>query len=257
MIKSKRLKALLLTFGLTFSFQFFSVHKAYAALYTAASGDSLYKISKLFNTTTTNLINDNNLKNTMIYPGQVLNVSCRTYTVQKGDSLYSIAQKNGITLSNLRTANNMWTDYLDCGRILNIPVTAITTTAQPSGIIKYSASDVDLLARLITAEAQGQPYKAKIAVGSVVLNRIKSGLFANSINAVIYQTINGYYQFTPVLNGWINKPADSESIKAAYAALGGEDPTKGALFYFDDSTTNKWLWSKPIAIIIDKLVFVY
>lgn len=123
--------------------------------------------------------------------------------------------------------------------------------------IPYSKSDLDLLARLITAEAVAEPYKAKVAVGSVIINRIKSHIFASSIISVIYQKIDGYYQFTPTLNGWINKPATADSKKAAYEALNGSDPSKGALYYFDDSTTNTWLWSKSIKARIGKLVFAY
>ena len=141
--------------------------------------------------------------------------------------------------------------------IPTVPVRPIVPIITPTKTITYSASDVDLLARLITAEAQGEPYNAKVAVGAVVVNRVKSGSFPNSISGVIYQTINGYYQFTPVLNGWINKPANADSITAAKAALSGIDPTKGALFYFDNSITNSWLLAKPVSITIDKLIFAF
>lgn len=254
MNKLKRFKSILLGAGLTFCITAFASGNAFAATYTAVRGDSLYKISQVFNTTTTNLINDNNLSSSNIYPGQILYVSCKTYKVQAGDSLYLIAKKYGITLDTLRKANNIVTDNIVVGQVLDIPVVPSVTTSKT---VMYSSSDIDLLARLITAEAQGEPLNAKVAVGAVVLNRVKSTSFPNSIRDVIYQTINGYYQFTPVLNGWINKPADSDSIKAANVALSGTDPTKGALFYFDDTTTNSWLWSKPISIIIDKLVFAY
>ncbi|MHC1724298.1 MAG: cell wall hydrolase [Aminipila sp.] len=120
-----------------------------------------------------------------------------------------------------------------------------------------SNNDVDLLARLITAEAQGEPYEAKVAVGAVVINRVKSGLWANTIKGVIYQNINGYYQFTPVVNGWINKPAESESIKAAEAAMNGVDPTNGAQFYYDDKATNAWILSKPVALQIGHMIYAY
>ena len=114
-----------------------------------------------------------------------------------------------------------------------------------------------MLARLITAEAQGEEYNAKVAVGAVVLNRVKSDTFANTIKDVIYEKINGYYQFTPVLNGWINKPANEDCIKAAKEALSGIDPTNGALFYFDDSTTNQWLLSRPVSVKIDNMIYTY
>ncbi|MBC8060870.1 MAG: LysM peptidoglycan-binding domain-containing protein [Clostridiaceae bacterium] len=254
MSKFKNVKSILLTTVLTLGISLFASNNVFAATYTTLSGDSLYKVSKLFSTTTTNLINDNKLISSTIYPGQVLYVSCKTYTVQNGDSLYLIAKKYGIALYTLRIANNLWTDNVNIGKVLNIPVAPSVT---PIKTIVYSASDVDLLSRLITAEAQDQPYTAKVAVGAVVINRVKSTTFANSISTVIYQTINGYYQFTPVLNGWINKPADADSIRAAKAALSGIDPTNGALFYFDDTVTNKWLLAKPVSITIDNLIFAF
>jgi len=60
-----------------------------------------------------------------------------------------------------------------------------------------------------------------------------------------------------VLNGYINKPAQAEAVKAAYAALSGVDPTNGALFFYDNTITNQWLLSKPVALTVDKLVFAY
>lgn len=117
--------------------------------------------------------------------------------------------------------------------------------------------ELDLLARLITAEAQGEPYEAQVAVGAVVLNRVKSGVWPGSIEGVIYQNIGGYYQFTPVVNGWIDKPAKESSIKAAKAALRGEDPTNGAQFYYDDTTTNEWILSKIVSIKIGRMIFAF
>ena len=119
----------------------------------------------------------------------------------------------------------------------------------------YSADDLDLLARLIHAEAQAEPYEAKVAVGAVVINRI--GPFADSIKEVIYQNINGYYQFTPVENGWINKPAGADSVKAAKEALSGADPTGGALFYYDNQTTNEWILAKPVSVTFGNMIYAY
>ena len=118
-------------------------------------------------------------------------------------------------------------------------------------------NELDLLARLITAEAQGEPYETKVAVGAVVMNRVESGSWPNTIKEVIYQNINGYYQFTPVVNGWINKPAESGSIEAAKAALSGADPTNGAQFYYDDTTTNPWILAKPVSVKIGHMTFAF
>ncbi len=236
-------------------------HPVQAANYTVVSGDSLFTIGKLFSTTSTTIMQNNSLTNSMIYPGQVLNVPGDVYTVKSGDSLYLISQRYGISIDSLRKANNKWDNYIYVGQKLTLP--SLTAVSKPSlpvstpSVVQYTASDLDLLSRLIMAEAQSQPYNAKVAVGAVVLNRLKDSRFPKTITSVIYQVDNGYYQFTPVLNGWINKSASAECVQAAYDALHGSDPSNGALYYFDDSTTNKWLWSKPLAARIDKMVFVY
>ncbi len=224
----------------------------FAASYSVTWGDTLYKISQLFNTSTAKLYTENNLKSSMIYTGQVLEVPAVTYTVSQGDTLYLISHKYGIPLYSLRKANNKWNNDLYIGQKLIIP----TINTPSKTIISYTPYELDLLARLIKAEAEGQPYSAQVAVGAVVLNRIQSSSFPNSINDVIHQVINGYYQFTPVKNGWIKNPATETAKKAAHEALQGSDPSNGALFYFDDSATNTWLWSKPILARIGRMVYV-
>lgn len=258
MTKFKSLKTFLTTLTLCFTLS----TPVFAANYTVTSGDSLYKIGKLFNTSSDNIMKSNNLSGTMIYTGQVLKINCNTYTVQNGDSLYLISKKYGIRLYDLRKANNQWNDMIYPGQVLNLPGKVLSNgTTTPSStaskpVINYTESDLDLLARLITAEAQDQPYNAQVGVASVVINRIKSSEFPNTISSVIYQKNDKYYQFTPVENGWINKPATSTAKKAAKEALYGADPSKNALYYFDDSATNKWLWSKPITARIGNMVFV-
>lgn len=255
-MKFKSLKSILLATSVIAGISLFSSN-AYAATYTAVNGDSLFKISQIFNTSITNIMSDNKLTSINLNIGQKLNVPGITHTVKKGESLYLISKSYKIPLETLRRANNIYTDYLDIGQKLNVPVKPSTEPKLVDNTSSYSASDLDLLARLITAEAQGESYNAKVAVGAVVLNRVRSNSFANTINGVIYEVIDGYYQFTPVLNGWINKPANPDSIKAAKEALSGVDPTNGALFYFDKTATNKWLLSRPVSIKIDSMIFTY
>lgn len=310
-MNKKSIKTILLTTSLTLSISLTSLVNAYAATYTAVSGDSLYKISKIFNTTVAQLMSDNQLTTYNLNIGQKIFVPCKSYTVQKGDSLYLISQKFNISLYELRRANNIYTNYILVGQELNIPKTAsgasttssaaltvnavpsvaaapevspasavtVTPEASPAPVVSaapsvaaapvvavapevatapsYSASDLDLLSRLIMAEAQGQPYEAKVAVGAAVMNRVQSNLWPNSVSEVIYQNINGYYQFTPVENGWINNPADDDSIKAAKEAFNGADPTNGAMFYYDTSTTNPWMLAKPVSFTAGKMIFAY
>jgi N-acetylmuramoyl-L-alanine amidase len=255
MFKSKKVKVF---FATVLAVMILPGTASFAAQYSVVKGDSLYTIGKLFNTTSSSIMKENNLSSTLIYPGQKLTVPAVEHTVFSGDTLYLIAKKYGITLDSLRKANNKWDDIIYPGQKLIVPAAAQGSAALSSKpAVQYTTGDHDLMARLITAEAESEPYNAKVAVGAVVLNRIKDSRFPNTIKDVIYEKSNGYYQFTPVENGWIYKPASESAKQAAYDALNGKDPSNGALFYFDDSATNKWLWSKPLAARIGRMVFVY
>lgn len=114
-----------------------------------------------------------------------------------------------------------------------------------------SASDLQLMARAINGEARGEPYEGQVAVGAVILNRVKSSQFPNTIAGVIYQS----GAFTAVADGQINVPIEEGStvLKAAQDALNGWDPTGGAIYYFNpDTATNKWIWSRPVIKTIGK-----
>jgi spore germination cell wall hydrolase CwlJ-like protein len=246
---------------------------AFAADYTVLKNDSLYKISRLFDTTVSTIKSANHLKSNQLRKGQVLNVKAKTYKIKKGDTLYSIARKNNVTLASLRRANNKWNDKVKPSQKLLLPgansaaknvafktsMLASTADQAPDSSktsISYTKNELDLLARLITAEATGQPYDAMVGVGAVVVNRVQSSEWPDTISGVINQVAGGYYQFTPVKNGYIKKPASKIAIKAAKAALNGSDPSYNAMFYFDDTSTNSWLWSKPITARYGIMVFV-
>lgn len=112
-------------------------------------------------------------------------------------------------------------------------------------------SDVQLLARAINGEARGESYEGQVAVGAVILNRVKDPSFPNTIAGVIYQK----GAFTAVSDGQINVPISENSTvyKAAQDALNGWDPTNGCTYYFNPNTaTNSWIWSKQIVKKIGK-----
>lgn len=114
-----------------------------------------------------------------------------------------------------------------------------------------NASDIQLLARAINGEARGESYEGQVAVGAVILNRVKSSKFSNTIAGVIYQS----GAFTAVSDGQINVPIDEKSTvyKAAQDALNGWDPTNGCIYYFNpDTATSSWIWSRPIVKKIGK-----
>ena len=109
-----------------------------------------------------------------------------------------------------------------------------------------------LLARLVYGEARGEPYKGQVAVAAVVLNRVKSSKFPNSVSGVIYQS----GAFSVVSDGQINLTPDETAIKAARDAMNGYDPTNGCLYYYNPAkTTNKWMLSKPVLLRIGNHAF--
>ena len=111
------------------------------------------------------------------------------------------------------------------------------------------SGDEALLARLISAEARGEPYSGQVAVGAVVLNRVDHPSFPNSISGVIYQS----GAFSCLYDGQFDEPVADSAYKAAKEALAGADPTGGAIYYFNPVTaTNKWIWSRPEIITIGK-----
>ena len=109
-----------------------------------------------------------------------------------------------------------------------------------------------LLARLVYGEARGEPYKGQVAVAAVVLNRVKSSKFPNSVSGVIYQS----GAFSVVSDGQINLTPDETAIQAARDAMNGYDPTNGCLYYYNPAkTTNKWMLSKPVLLRIGNHAF--
>ena len=108
---------------------------------------------------------------------------------------------------------------------------------------------IQLMARAINGEARGEPYAGQVAVAAVVLNRVKSSSFPNTIAGVIYQR----GAFNVVDDGQINLSPNSTAKKAAQDALNGWDPSYGAIYYFNPNTaTNKWIWSRPTTVTIGK-----
>ena len=132
-----------------------------------------------------------------------------------------------------------------------------TKTLQAMGIYSSSSSsssssnssNLNLLARLVYGEARGEPYTGQVAVAAVVLNRVKSSSFPNTISGVISQS----GAFDVVRDGQINLTPNTTAINAAQDALNGWDPSYGAIYYFNPATaTNKWIWSRPMTVTIGR-----
>ena len=139
--------------------------------------------------------------------------------------------------------------------ILSLTLIVIINNNQKDSNVSFAASsntsDIQLMARAINGEARGEPYEGQVAVGAVILNRVKSSQFPNTIAGVIYQS----GAFTAVADGQINVPIEEGSsvYKAAKDAMNGWDPTGGCIYYFNpDTATNKWIWSRPHVKTIGK-----
>ncbi|MEH7095591.1 cell wall hydrolase [Neobacillus vireti] len=184
------------------------------------------------------------------------------YTVNSGDTMSAIARSHNLSLQELARLNpqiqNL--DLIYIGQTIHTELQevnaigqAVHTASKPEIIAGYSENELDLLARLVRAEAESEPYQGKVAVACVVLNRVASPAFPNSIKEVIYQK----GQFQPVRNGAINEPADGDSIKAVQEALDEKRNTAaGSLFFYNPSTaTNRWLDSKTTTLVIGHHVF--
>ena len=126
------------------------------------------------------------------------------------------------------------------------------STSSSSSNSTYSNADIELLARLIYGEARGESYVGQVAVGAVVMNRIKSASFPNTMSGVIYQK----YAFTAVDDGQINLTPNATAKKAAQDAMNGWDPTYGALYYYNPVTaTSSWIFSRQTTVTIGRHVF--
>ena len=158
------------------------------------------------------------------------------YGSQTTSAVKSFQRKNGLTVDGIAGTNTL--------RAMGIYTSSTTSSSSSS-----HSSDVNLLARLIYGEARGEPYTGQVAVGAVVLNRVESSKFPNTIAGVIYQA----GAFDVVADGQINMSPDATAKKAAADAINGWDPSYGSIYYFNPSTaTNKWIWSRPHTITIGK-----
>lgn len=122
-----------------------------------------------------------------------------------------------------------------------------SSSSSSGGYGGYSQAEVNLLARVISAEARGEPYSGQVAVGAVILNRIDHPSFPNTLSGVVYQK----NAFTCMVDGQIDQPVADSAYKAAREAISGSDPSGGALYYYNPKTaTSEWIFSRPVILTI-------
>lgn len=159
------------------------------------------------------------------------------YGTQTVNAVKYFQRKNGLTQDGIAGPATL--------KAMGIYNSSATSSSSSSS----NSNNVNLLARLIYGEARGEPYTGQVAVGAVVMNRVKSSSFPNSISGVVYQS----GAFDAVRDGQINLSPDTTAKKAAQDAINGWDPSYGAIYYFNPSTaTNKWIWSRPMTVTIGR-----
>jgi N-acetylmuramoyl-L-alanine amidase len=166
------------------------------------------------------------------------------YQVKSGDTFWKIASRFGVTVGTLKNTNDRTSNMLYAGESISIPASTV------------SFADKDLMARLVQAEAKGESYAGKVAVATVILNRMAHPDFPNTVKGVIYQIDGGYYAFTPVKNGAIYNPAGAESKRAVNEALALRGTGKGSIYFYNPKTAaSSWIFSRPVTTKIGNHVF--
>ena len=219
---SRERKKLILAVAVIFAINIFVI-----ALAQSASAD-LYKKGSTGETVSEI---QRRLKNWGYYSGSVDGI----YGSQTEKAVRYFQQKNGLSVD---------------GQVGNQTLAALGITPKDNGGGGGGggqSGDLYLLARLISAEARGEPYNGQVAVGAVVLNRVDHPSFPNSISGVIYQP----GAFSCMDDGQFDQPIAESAYRAAQDALNGYDPSYGAIYYFNPSTaTSKWIWSRPLIVQI-------
>ncbi len=193
------------------------------------SGESVYALSKYGSTGSEVKTLQQKLKDLGFYNGNVDGI----FGTQTQTAVRNFQRSVGITVDGIAGPTTLLYLGLDTG------------TSSPS--TQYSSSDVQLLAKVISAEARGESYEGQVAVGAVVLNRVAHPSFPDSISGVVYQS----GAFSCVYDSNWNEPVAESAKRAAIDAINGWDPSGGAIFYFNpDKTNDSFMHSRPVITII-------
>lgn len=164
------------------------------------------------------------------------------YFTSKIDGIYGEKTKAAVT--RFQRDNGLTADGIAGTKTLS--ALGITSSGGTGG---FSSSDINLLARIISAESRGEPYEGQVAVGAVILNRVEHPSFPNTLAGVIYQP----GAFSAIDDGQFNEPVADSAYRAARDAINGWDPSGGAIYYYNpDRSTNKWIFSRPVITVIGK-----
>ena len=212
MNRRRRIAALALVFAVNISLIAFA-QQAQAATYRQGSSGEQVRVIQT------------KLKNWGYYDGAVDGV----FGSQTTQAVKYFQRKNGLTADGI------------------VGLATLKALGMSGGGTPAQDTSVDLLARVISAEARGEPYSGQVAVGAVILNRVEHPSFPNTIAGVVYQP----GAFTCMVDGQFNEPVAESAVRAARDALNGVDPSGGAIYYFNPATaTSSWIWSRPLILRI-------
>ena len=220
MFKNRKIKVIIIIFAISM-FSMVSIYSVQALSKYGSRGNEVTQIQS-------------KLKRWGYYSGNVDGI----YGSQTQEAVKYFQRKNGLTVDGIAGPATL--------KAMGIMSSSGNSS---SGSTSSNSSNVNLLSRLVYAESRGEPYSGQVAVASVVLNRVKSSSFPNTISGVIYQS----GAFDAVSDGQINLSPNDTAKKAAQDAINGWDPSYGAIYYFNPATaTNKWIWSRPMTVTIGK-----
>ncbi|WP_353894328.1 cell wall hydrolase [Proteinivorax hydrogeniformans] len=238
---------------------------AFAQSYTIQRGDSLFTIAQKFDTSIDALKQANDISGSgdLIYAGDKLTIPTSTHTVKTGDTLYRISKENGVEVADLKEANDLDSALILPGQVLTIPVAgsedqsvqkqANETTETTQGVrMDITEEERELLAKAVHSESRGEPFEGQVAVAAVIFNRVESSEFPNTIEGVIFEP----WAFSPVHDGSFWQTPNDSAYRAVEEALKGNDPSGGAIFFYNPVTaTNQWIRSREIINEIGSHVF--
>lgn len=166
------------------------------------------------------------------------------HPVQQNDSLFTISERYGVSTDSIKRMNQLDSNVIEVGQTLTIP-SAVTSEER------------ELLAQLVHAEAKGESYAGKVAVATVVLNRVDHSDYPDTVSNVIYQiTPSGHYAFSPVLDGAIDTVPDEESRQAVNEAIASRGQGQQSLYFYNPATaTSGWVATREQTIVIGNHVF--
>lgn len=180
------------------------------------------------------------VQNRLIQYGYMTGSADGKYGEKTRDAVLLFQKRNGLTVDG----------RVGKATAAALGVTLTSSTSSSSSTIV--SADQKLLAKLVYAEARGESYKGQVAVAAVVLNRVSSSSFPNTISGVIYQT----GAFSCVSNGSINNTPNDAAIRAALDAMNGWDPTNGCLYYYNPGkTSDSWIRTRTVVTVIGNHYF--